>query len=67
MGGLYVFGDFVLRKVWVYAPGQGKVLQSARLGSSSYNGPTSFGEDGSGEIWAVTYDGGLWRMRAQSR
>jgi glucose/arabinose dehydrogenase len=67
MGGLYVFGDFVNRKVWVYAPGQGKVLQAARLGSSSYNGPTSFGVDGSGEIWAVTYDGTLWRMRAQSR
>jgi glucose/arabinose dehydrogenase len=67
MGGLYVFGDFVNRKVWVYAPGQGKVLQARRLGPSSYNGPTSFGVDGSGEIWAVTYDGTLWRMRAQSR
>jgi glucose/arabinose dehydrogenase len=67
LGGLYIFGDYVKRKVWVYAPGQGKALQADRLGPSVYNGPSSFGVDGSGEIWAVTYDGVLWRMRAQSR
>lgn len=67
LGGLYVFGDFVNRKVWVFAPGQGKRLQSDRLGPTAYAGPTSFGRDDAGELWAVTYDGTLWRMRAESR
>lgn len=67
MSGLYVFGDYVKRKVWVYAAGQGKVLQADRLGPRDYAGPTSFAEDDRGELWAVTYDGTLWRMHAQSR
>ena len=66
LGGLYVFGDFVNRKVWLFAPGQGKTLQADRLGPSDYSGPTSFGRDDAGELWAVTYDGTLWRMRASS-
>jgi hypothetical protein len=53
--------------VWLFAPGQGKTLQSDRLGPSDYSGPTSFGRDDAGELWAVTYDGTLWRMRAQAR
>lgn len=64
--GVYVFGDYVMAKVWLYKRGQGKVLQADRLGGD-YSGPTSFGQDDAGELWAVTYDGTLWRMRAQSR
>jgi hypothetical protein len=45
--------------VWLYKPGVGKVVQRQRLNG----GPTSFGVDDRGEIYAVTYDGTLWRMR----
>jgi hypothetical protein len=61
IGGAYVFSDFLTRRVWLYRPGPGKVLQDDRLGSSI--GATSFGVDDRGEIYAVTYDGTLWRMR----
>jgi glucose/arabinose dehydrogenase len=64
LGGTYIFGDFVTTRVWVYKQGQGKHVQAARLGPSSYNGPSSFGVDDKGEILAVTYNGVLWRMRA---
>jgi glucose/arabinose dehydrogenase len=62
--GAYVFSDFVTRRVWLFARGQGKHVQQQRLGSSDYRGATSFGVDDRGEIFAVTYDGVLWRMRA---
>jgi len=65
MMGAYVFADFVTRRVWLYASGQGKTLQSQRLGPSS--GATSFGVDDHQEVYAVTYDGTLWRMRANRR
>jgi glucose/arabinose dehydrogenase len=61
IGGAYVFGDFLTRRVWLYRSGPGKVVQDARLGRGI--GATSFGEDDRGEIYAVTYDGTLWRMR----
>ena len=64
IGGAYVFGDYVTRRVWLYKPGRGKHAQADRLGPSSYNGPTSFGVSSRKEIYAVTYDGALWRMRA---
>ncbi len=61
--GTYLFGDYVTARVWLYAHGQGKAVQSRRLGGS-YSGPTSFGQDDRGEIYAVTYGGTLWRMTA---
>lgn len=65
LGGTYVFADFVTRRVWLYRPGAGRVLQPQRLGSGI--GATSFGVDDRGEIYAVTYDGVLWRMRVERR
>lgn len=65
IGGAYVFADFLTRRVWLYRPGPGKVLQDARLGTGI--GATSFGLDDRGEIYAVTYDGVLWRMRVTRR
>jgi len=64
IGGAYVFGDYVTRRVWLYKPGRGKHAQAQRLGPSQYNGPTSFGVSSRDEIYAATYDGTLWRMRA---
>jgi hypothetical protein len=65
IGGAYVFADFITRRVWLYRSGPGKVLQPRRLGSGI--GATSFGVDDHGEIYAVTYDGVLWRMRVSRR
>jgi hypothetical protein len=65
LAGTYVFGDFITHRVWLYRPGSGKVAQPQRLGNGA--GPTSFGVDDRGEIYAVTYDGVLWRMRAVHR
>jgi glucose/arabinose dehydrogenase len=63
MRGLYVFGDFGTGRVWVYAyrgaaRNQGLLFGAGRL--------TSFGEDPTGEIWAVTIDGRLWSMSARA-
>lgn len=65
VGGAYVFADFITRRVWLYRAGTGKVLQPSRLGTGG--GPTSFGRDDGGEIYAVTYDGVLWRMHVRRR
>ena len=65
IGGAYVFADFVTRRVWLFRPKVGKVLQPASLGRGG--GPTSFGADDRGEIYAVTFDGVLWRMRVAHR
>ena len=65
LGGTYVFSDYLTRRVWLYRPGAGRIVQPARLGAGS--GPTSFGVDDSGEIYAVTIDGVLWRMRVERR
>jgi glucose/arabinose dehydrogenase len=59
IGGAYVFADFISHRVWLYKAGVGKVPQAQRLNG----GPTSFGVDDRGEIYAVTYDGVLHRMR----
>jgi hypothetical protein len=57
LGGRYVGGDF----------GSGKVFYSAGGGlvtAGQLAGVTSFGEDDSHELWAMTLDGGLYRMSA---
>jgi glucose/arabinose dehydrogenase len=59
IGGTYVFGDYITHRVWLYRPGVGKVVQKNRLNG----GPSSFGVDDRGEIYAVTLNGALWRMR----
>jgi glucose/arabinose dehydrogenase len=63
LSGIYVFGDFISGRVLLWRLGytvaysQGQILPNV----------TSFGEDAAGEIWAVTIDGRLWRMRAVAR
>jgi glucose/arabinose dehydrogenase len=57
LGGRYIGGDF----------GSGKVFHSSPNGlvtAGRLPGVTSFGEDGSRELWAVTIDGGLFAMAA---
>jgi glucose/arabinose dehydrogenase len=57
LGGRYVAGDFVSGKVF-YSSG-GRLVTAGALPSV-----TSFGEDDSHELWAVTIDGGLFQMSA---
>ena len=59
LGGHYVAGDFGSGRVFHLDGGQ--VVTAGRL-----PGVTSFGEDGNDELWAVTYDGGLYRMGASA-
>lgn len=57
IGGQYVFGDF----------GSGAVFVAGSVGivrSGQLDGVTSFGEDDDRELWAVTYDGGLYELSA---
>ena len=57
MTGLYVFGDEVTGRVWVYRYTGSAVLQAANLAQV-----TSFGVSETGEIYAVTLNGGFYRM-----
>jgi glucose/arabinose dehydrogenase len=57
LGGHYVAGDFGSGRVFHHDGVQ--IVTAGRL-----PGVTSFGEDGTNELWAVTYDGGLHRMGA---
>lgn len=57
LGGRYVGGDFGSGKVF-YSSGGGLVT------AGQLDSVTSFGEDDSHELWAVTLDGVLYRMSA---
>ncbi len=61
LGGLYVFGDFVSGNLWVY--GQGHKSRAGNVGAYRLS---SFGESGGGELWAVTLDGGLYKVAASA-
>jgi Glucose / Sorbosone dehydrogenase len=53
--GLYVFGDFVSGRLWGYRGGWTPAALLARV--------TGFGLDDAREMYAVTIDGGLYRIR----
>jgi glucose/arabinose dehydrogenase len=57
LGGRYVGGDEVSGKIF-YSSGGGLVT------AGSLSSVTSFGQDDSHELWAVTLDGGLFQMSA---
>jgi glucose/arabinose dehydrogenase len=62
MTGLYVFGDEVTGRIWVYRYTGAAVQQSVRLAQV-----TSFGVGDTGEIYAVSLGGGFYRMRVSAR
>jgi hypothetical protein len=62
MTGLYVFGDEVTGRIWVYRYTGAAVQQSVRLAQV-----TSFGVSDTGEIYAVSLGGGFYRMRVSAR
>jgi glucose/arabinose dehydrogenase len=59
--GRYIYGDYCSGKVWSLALVNGKA-QQIRKEPFSIRTLTSFGEDGAGELYAVSGDGSLYRL-----
>jgi glucose/arabinose dehydrogenase len=59
LGGDYVYGDYITGRVWVY--GRGVSHQAASLGADRL---TAFGQTQRGELYAVTFDGHLYALKA---
>jgi hypothetical protein len=59
--GRYFFGDYCNGRIWTFRVGRGRA-STARLESSTIQGLSSFGEDGAGELYAVSLDGTLFRL-----
>ncbi len=59
LAGLYVFGDYISGHIWVHGHGT-----NVLVGDAGAYRLTAFGQDGAGELWATTYDGGLYQVVA---
>jgi hypothetical protein len=57
LGGRYVGGDEVSGKIFLSSAG-------GLVTAGQLNGVSSFGEDDAHELWAVTFNGGLFSMSA---
>jgi len=60
VGGRYYYGDFCSGTIWSFRAGNGRLsapVQEGHVGSVS-----SFGVDGNGTLYAVSLDGGLYRL-----
>ncbi len=70
--GRYFFADFIRGRVWsirlTVHPVTGEATagdlreHTAELGSAAVRNPSSFGEDASGELYIVSYAGGVYRL-----
>jgi glucose/arabinose dehydrogenase len=65
--GLYFFGDFCTSQIWTLDPATvGVVERTADLSPATGGGTidqiVGFGEDGSGELYVVDYDGEIFRI-----
>ena len=71
--GRYFFADFVSSRVWsirlTVSPTTGEATASdliehtSEIGAQAAASPASFGEDGFGELYLVSYDGGVYRLQ----
>ena len=59
--GRYFYGDNCSGKVWSFPAGRARSLRTERF---VLRGVSSFGEDGPGELYAVTLNGRLWQLRS---
>ena len=55
--GVYIYGDFVFKRIWGLRYEEGEVRSNNRLATSPSN-PSSFGEDESGEVYIIGYVNG---------
>lgn len=59
--GVYVFGDYNTRRVWGLRQHEGVVTGVAEIGTAP-GGIASFGVDGQGELYLVTYMGTIYHV-----
>lgn len=59
--GAYVYGDFCSGKIWGLRQNGGQVSEHLELVDSRLE-ISSFGEDQSGEIFILSFDGGIYRL-----
>jgi glucose/arabinose dehydrogenase len=57
--GVYVYGDFVSRRIWGLRYEQGAVVASSEIARCPSN-ISSFGEDEAGEVYIVGFDGRIY-------
>jgi glucose/arabinose dehydrogenase len=60
--GRYFFGDYCSGTVWSFKAGRGRASTPTVVGKIA--SLTSFGEDGNGELYAVSGDGMLYQLRS---
>jgi len=61
LDGWYVYGDYASRLVWVLRINDGKPTAPKYI-CQAPGSPSSFGEDQAGEVYLVSYSGGLFRL-----
>lgn len=59
--GVYVFGDFQSQRIWGLREQQGKLQQIRQLAVAPQR-VVSFGRDSAGELYAVGYEGTIYRI-----
>ena len=59
--GRYFFGDYCAGTLWSFKAGAGRA--SAPVAFGKIANLSSFGEDANGELYAVSIDGTLYRLR----
>ncbi|MDC0674356.1 PQQ-dependent sugar dehydrogenase [Nannocystis radixulma] len=62
LAGLFVYTDFYGQTLWGVRDGEAPVV----LGEAGVRGTVAFAEDQAGELYALAYDGGIYRLRAAS-
>ncbi len=61
--GLYLYGDFVSRRIWALRYEKGEVVANKQLALSP-SGISSFGEDEKGEVYILGLDGTIYVLEA---
>jgi glucose/arabinose dehydrogenase len=62
VGGRYYYGDFCSGTIWSFRAGSGRLSAPRQVGHISNF--SSFGLDGNGTLYAVSLDGGLYKLAA---
>lgn len=62
--GAYVYGDFVTGRVWALVHDGTQLISNAQI--TQMNSPSAFGEDETGELYASSFDGQIYRFAETS-